>query len=78
MTTVQVIGVSYDEAGYIQTGVSDDEAELYAVYFGEPGGFMWAADFFDKRHALAFAEAMAESEDWELDDKTYEHDKTTD
>jgi len=77
-TIVQLVGCAEDEEGDIRSFMPDDEAEFYGVYFGEPGGFMWAADFFDKRHAYAFAEALAESNQWQLQDKTYEHAETTD
>lgn len=38
---------------------TESDAAFFSVYTGEPGGFIWDADFGDKAEALHFAKMRA-------------------
>jgi hypothetical protein len=55
----------------VTPNVSDTDATFYGVYLGEPGDFIWQADFSYKSDALDWAWKLATLHNWELQDKTF-------
>lgn len=69
--SVQLCGCMEDEAGDIHPFVSDEDAHIFSVYIGEPGGYYWVADFADKDDARMFAGLLAMAYGHKLDDQTF-------
>lgn len=50
-----------------------DEADYFGVYIGEPGDFVWAADFKHHLDACNWAEEVADLHDLKFYDRTYQN-----
>jgi hypothetical protein len=46
-----------------------ENADAFSVYIGEPGDFVWIADFADQVDALMFTEAKAQMLGAEVDNR---------
>lgn len=51
--------------------VSNEAAEFYGVYVGEPGNFQWQADFKHYEDAFTYAVAISRVNDYPLKDLTF-------
>lgn len=71
MTTfVQITGCFEDE-GQIVPFVSNEDADFFGVYIGEPGSYAWQADFRHYEDALVYVMAIHKHHDIPIDDKTF-------
>lgn len=69
--SVQLCGCMEDEEGEVHPFVSDEDADIFSVYVGEPGAYYWVADFADKDDARMFSELLATTSGHKLDDQTF-------
>ena len=67
---VQIVGCIDDEHD-IHPFVADEHADYYGIYVGEPGAYLWVADFINKDDAKLFAELIAKRDGYVLDDQTF-------
>lgn len=71
MTTVVQLCGCIDIDGDVAPFVSNENADFYAVYVGEPGNFEWQADFAYYEDALTYAMAVSKANDYPLQDITF-------
>jgi len=67
MTKVQIRPCMDLDGGEV-TQCETSEADYFGVYIGEPGEFMWAADFSSHTDALNWATEVAENYEYKLED----------
>jgi hypothetical protein len=69
---VQVTGCFCDdETGDTVPFVSNEDADFYGVYVGEPGVYEWQADFLHYEDAMVYAMAIHKHHGYAIDDKTF-------
>ena len=51
--------------------ISNEDADFYAIYIGEPGVFMWRADFAHYEDAFTYATALSKVNGCPLQDTTF-------
>jgi hypothetical protein len=71
---VQVYGArkeTIDGHTYVEGLVSNELAEFYSVAIGEPGDYVWNADFDKYEDALKWAQLIVKVNGFELHDATY-------
>ena len=66
---IQIVGCM--EAEEVHPFVADEHADYYGAYVGEPGAYLWVADFVNKEDAKMFAELIAKRDGYVLDDQTF-------
>ena len=66
---IQIVGCMEDEE--VHPFVADEHADYYGIYVGEPGAYLWVADFINKEDAKMFAELIAKRDGYVLDDQTF-------
>ena len=67
---VQLCGCMETEDG-VAPFVSNNLSDFYGVYVGQPGEFVWHADFLYYQDALTYASAMASAHGLLLQDITH-------
>lgn len=72
MTTyVQITGCFETDDRDVVPFVSHEDADFYGIYIGEPGAYMWQADFLHYEDAMAYALAVNKHHGYPIDDKTF-------
>ncbi len=68
MTIIQINPCTEDEHGVERCEPA--QAMFYGVYIGQPGEYVWAADFADPAHAREFAGLLVAKYGYELEDNS--------
>ena len=70
--TIQIVGCVEDlDEGEVHPFVADEHADYFSLYLGEPGAYLWLADFANKGDAELFAAFLAQTYGYTIDDQTF-------
>ena len=70
-TLVQITGCFCTDENDCIPFASNEDADFYGVYVGEPGAFEWQADFLHREDAWAYVMAIHKHHGYQIDDKTF-------
>jgi hypothetical protein len=70
-TVVQLTGCFETDEREVVPFVSNEDADFYGVYIGEPGDFHWQADFLHYEDAMIYVKAISKHHGIPIDDKTF-------